>query len=163
MKQTKGDSGSEGIHYKPGDKVWLDAANLHFGMTNRKVLPRRHGPFEITKVLSTLTYRLKLPPSWKVHDVFHASLLSPYIETPEHGPNFTRPPPELVGTEEEYEVESIVAHRNYRRKKQYLVKWKGYPTSENSWEPADSFFDPDDGYLPLFQEYLRKHHLPQLQ
>jgi hypothetical protein len=44
------------------------------------------------------------------------------------GPNYTRPPPDLIDGEEEYEVESILKSRRYGRgrKVQYLVKWKGY-------------------------------------
>ncbi|KIJ08488.1 hypothetical protein PAXINDRAFT_48369, partial [Paxillus involutus ATCC 200175] len=53
---------------------------------------------------------LELPATWKIHDVFHASLLSTYRETPEHGPNFTKPPPDLIGGEEEYEINQILSH-----------------------------------------------------
>ena len=36
------------------------------------------------------------PPQWKIHDVFHIDLLTPYHETDVHGVNFTQPPPDLV-------------------------------------------------------------------
>jgi hypothetical protein len=67
--------------------------------------------------------------------VFHVDLLTPYIETDFHGPNYTRPPPDLIDGEEEYEVESILKSRRYGRgrKVQYLVKWKGYTDSDNEW------------------------------
>ena len=76
-----------------------------------------------------------LPPQWKIHDVFHTDLLTPYHETELHGPNFTRPPPDLIDGEEEYEVEEILQLQRFGRgrKVQYLVKWKGYPESENQW------------------------------
>jgi hypothetical protein len=35
---------------------------------------------------------------------------------------------------EEYEVEDILDMRKHYGKVQYLVKWTGYPDSENSWE-----------------------------
>ena len=73
------------------------------------------------------------------HPVFHNSLISPYNETPAHGPNFTRPPPEIIqGEDDHYEVESVLQSRLTPNKKgvQYLIKWKGYPSSENSWLPA---------------------------
>ncbi len=62
-----------------------------------------------------------------------------------HSPNFTCPPPDLIEGEEEFEVERIVAHRTFGRSKclQYLIKWKGYPESDNSWEPADQVHAPD--------------------
>jgi hypothetical protein len=37
-------------------------------------------------------------------------LLSPYHETAAHGPNFSRPPLELIDGEEEYQVERIMGH-----------------------------------------------------
>jgi hypothetical protein len=47
-----------------------------------------------------------------------------------------RPSPELIDGEEEFEVEEITGERTVRRKKQYLVKWLGYPVSDNSWVDA---------------------------
>jgi hypothetical protein len=67
--------------------------------------------------------------------VFHVDLLTPYIETDFHSPNYTRPPPDLINEEEEYEVEQVLSSRHHGRghKVQYLVKWKGYPDSDNEW------------------------------
>ena len=81
-----------------------------------------------------------LPPQWKIHDVFHADLLTPYHETELHGPNFTRPPPDLIDGEEEYEVKEILQSRRFGKghKVQYLVKWKGYPESDNQWVNWDN-------------------------
>ena len=83
---------------------------------------------------------IQVPKSWKhFHPVFHNSLISPHNETPAHGPNFTRPPPEIVqGEDDHYEVESVLQSRLTPNKKvvQYHIKWKGYPSSENSWLPA---------------------------
>src|SRR5438876_5414863 len=45
-----------------------------------------------------------------------------------------RPPPDLIDDKEEYEVESILDHKHGKRQRQYLVKWKGYPLSETSWQ-----------------------------
>lgn len=124
--------------FKEGDKVWLEGKNLKLGYEHRKLKPLREGPFVIKDVLGPLTYRLKLPKHWKIHDVFHASLLVPYRETEAHGPNFLAPPPELVEGEEEFEVEAILAHRKVGGHLKYLVKWKGYPTSENTLEPESN-------------------------
>src|ERR1700680_4254704 len=86
--------------------------------------------------MSPVTYRLKLPTSLKIHNVFHVDLLTPYCETQEHGENYAQPPPELIDGEEEYQVEEIIDERIFRQKKQYLIKWLGYPVSENSWIDA---------------------------
>jgi hypothetical protein len=37
--------------------------------------------------------------------MFHALLLTPYVENEVHGPNYERPPAELTEQEEEWEVE----------------------------------------------------------
>ena len=121
--------------YKTGDQVWLEGCNLRIDQPSVKLAPKRYGPFKIGKVLLPITYQLKLPPQWKIHDVFHVDLLTPYRETELHGPNFKRPPPDLIDGEEEYEVEEILQSRKSSRqhKVQYLIKWKGYPDSENQW------------------------------
>ena len=71
-----------------GHKVWLEAKNLPVPYGTVKLAPRQYGPFTITQVVSPVAYRLQLPPSWKIHPVFHASLLTSYTETPERGPNY---------------------------------------------------------------------------
>jgi len=40
--------------------------------------------------------------------------------------------------EEEFEVEEILAQRRYRNKIQYLVKWLGWGSDHNTWEPLDN-------------------------
>src|SRR5579864_1202400 len=110
-----------------------------------KLAPKRYRPFKIIKAISPVAYQLALPATWKIHDVFHASLLSPYRETTAHGPNYSRPPPDLINDEEQYEVEAIRSHRRHGRSRQlqYLIKWKGYPGSNNTWEPESQVHAPD--------------------
>jgi len=85
--------------------------------------------------MSPVNYRLKLPTQWSIHDVFHIDLLTLYRETELHGANYSRPPPDLVDDQEEYKVEKILDLRQHGRRRalQYLVKWKGYPDSDNEW------------------------------
>ena len=40
--------------------------------------------------------------------------------------------------ETEYEVEAIVGERTHYRKVQYLVKWAGFPSTDNTWEAAEN-------------------------
>ena len=103
--------------YQEGAEVWLDATHLKVLGASPKLSPRRYGPFEILKQISPVAYKLALPPQWKIHDVFHASLLHPYTETKTHGPNFPRPAPDLIDGEMEYEVERIINHRRTGKRK----------------------------------------------
>jgi hypothetical protein len=123
---------------KVGDQVWLEGTNVHTTHPKAKLAPRRHGPF---KVIATwgVNCKLQLPKTWHIHPVFHNSLISPYHETMAHGPNFTKPPPDIIeGEDDHYEVETILQSRLTPNKKgvQYLIKWKGYPDAENSWVPS---------------------------
>ena len=121
--------------WKVGNGVWLEGRNLHLHYPTKKLAPQRKGPFEISHIISPLAYHLRLPLTWKIHDVFHASLLSTYQETAEHGPNFINPPPEEIDGEEEYKVANILSHQGTPGRRTYLVSWKGYSSAENTWEP----------------------------
>jgi hypothetical protein len=92
--------------------------------------------------MSAINYRLELPTQWSIHPVFHIDLLTPYRETIMHGPNFTRPTPDIIDGEEEYSVEKILDSRHFGRRRclQYLVKWEGYPDADNMWVDKDDVF-----------------------
>jgi Chromo (CHRromatin Organisation MOdifier) domain len=135
-------------HFHPfiiGQKVWLEGTNLKTSHLTKKFALKRYGPFPITDVILPVVYHLTLSPSWKIHNVFHVSLLMPYKETEEHGPNFAELPPELIKDQEEYEVEQVLALRLYGHWKrlQYLIRWKGYSHAHDSWTPATDVHAPD--------------------
>ena len=122
--------------YQKGDKVWLEGRNLTTTHPSSKLTPRRYGPFPITHVVSRTSYQLKLPPQWKIHDVFHATLLTPYKETTLNGQSYQEPVPDLVDGQPEWEVESILKVRRWHNQLQFLVWWKGFSEAHDSWEPA---------------------------
>jgi hypothetical protein len=104
-------------HFYPfivGQKVWLEGTNLKTSHPTKKFTPKHYGPFPITDVILPVIYCLTLPLSWKIHNVFHVSLLTPYKETEEHRLNFAEPLPELIKESEEYEVEQILTLRLFR-------------------------------------------------
>jgi hypothetical protein len=122
--------------YKAGDKVLLSTKylNLKHSEKSRKLLPKWIGPFEVVQVVVSVAYKLKMNPGWRVHPVFHVSLLEPYRED-----GRVQPPPPPIEMEGAlvYEVESILEHR-FRGiknpKAYYKVAWKGYGVEHNSWE-----------------------------
>ena len=50
----------------------------------KKLEPRYCGPFEILAKLGLVAYQLALPPSIRVHNVFHVSILKRYVHDVSH-------------------------------------------------------------------------------
>jgi hypothetical protein len=76
------------VKYQEGDQVWLEGKNLSI-KGQQKLMPKHYGPFRIKEKVSSVAFRLELPPSMRIHNVFHADLLLPYKETEAYGTPFT--------------------------------------------------------------------------
>ena len=86
--------------------------------------------------IGSVAYKLELPSSFKIHDVFHVSKLKPYVPASSFHPDRKenpRPSPFLIGQSEEFEVEKLVDKWIFRGRTQYLVHWLGYEDSERTW------------------------------
>ncbi|QRW22942.1 Retrotransposable element Tf2 protein [Rhizoctonia solani] len=140
--------------YSVGKKVWLDGKNVELRTNSNKLDPKRLGPFEITEKISSHAYRLNLPETLKIHDVFYVGLLSKVHESLSQ-PFPNQPPPETIEGEEEYEVEKIINSKRQRGKWFYLIKWKGYGPEDNSWEPEE--------LLEHSQEEIQRFNKSQLK
>ena len=68
--------------FNVGDHVYLKVkskkSSLSLGRCS-KLAPRYCGHFEVLDKIGPVAYQLALPPTIKVHDVFHVSLLKIYI------------------------------------------------------------------------------------
>jgi hypothetical protein len=118
--------------FKVGDHVWLEKTNLPLPYESSKLTPKHYGPFSITQKVSNIAYKLKLPLTWKIYNVFHAGLLMLYKENNKYRPNFLEPPPELLDGEPKWEVEEIMGQQVFQNKQQYLVRWKDYSPAYDS-------------------------------
>ena len=132
--------------FNPGDKVFLDASDIHTTRPSRKLSDRWLGPYPVELQVGSNAYRLTLPPSMnRLHPVFNVVKLTLAPVDPiagRHAP--PPPPPELVDGKEEYVVEEILNSRIFRQKLQYLVKWEGYGVEHNTWEYWDNIGNAAD-------------------
>src|SRR5712671_4923814 len=147
--------------FEIGNKVWLEGTNIKSPYDSKKLSPKRYGPFEVVAKISHVAYQISLPETWGIHDVFHASLLTPYKETDEHGTNFLEPPPELIEGEEEWEIEQILGKRHFGRGKklQYLVRWKDYSPAHDQW--VDKSDITADELVEIYERENREERPPR--
>ncbi|CAI7807162.1 unnamed protein product, partial [Closterium sp. NIES-53] len=119
-----------------GDQVLLDTRNLNLSHLPSKLRPRFCGPFLVQAQVTPVTFRLRLPDTWKLHNAFHVQLLKPYKDPNQQfqGRQLPPPPPVLVQDEPEHEVERVLTHRRRGGKTlEFLLRWKGYDPTEDSW------------------------------
>ena len=55
---------------------------------------------------------------------------------------------------EYYVFDRIVAHRTVEGKREYLVKWKDYPMSANTWEPLEMFNEAGICTIRVYEQSL---------
>lgn len=109
-----------------GSKVLLEGSNICTNQPSAKLGDCQYGPFKVVEKVGKGAWKLELPPGWSIHPVFHKLLLTPYRGAERNA----RPLPDLVKGQEEFEVEKVLDLQKQRGKKQWLVKWKGYPLEE---------------------------------
>jgi hypothetical protein len=130
--------------FEIGDKVFLKVtpqrSGLKLGKSN-KLSPQFCGLFEITKRIRPMVYELRLPINWKIHNVFHISLLRKYVSNPTHVlsdlPNAAIEGELLAEPERILKVDTqYLRNRSFQR---FLIKWKYYLEEDASWEREVDF------------------------
>ena len=66
------------------------------------------------------------------------------------------PPPTIIDDDYEWEVENILSDRVTKNgRHEYLIKWSGYTTIHNSWEPIENLVNAKN----KINEYHKNQHL----
>jgi hypothetical protein len=139
------------LRYEPGDQVWLYFEAVTPGL-KKKLAHKWHGHFVILERVSSAVYKLDVvKENRRIFPLIHIARLKLYIgEFDRPSSDVWEPPPidlddallpedswEPDEAQEEYEIEEILDMRHIRttqsarRRREYLVRWKGY--EEASW------------------------------
>ena len=149
------------VQFAVGDTVLLSTQNLRLKGIPHKLQRKFCGPYKILEKIGAQAYRLKLPDTWRIHPVFHVSLLKQWR------PSTLQSVPGEVELEDPdrpqyFDVEKILRWRwtskTRRRQREFLVLWQGYPAEDAEWIPASYFSDQD-----ALQEDIRANRIPEEQ
>jgi len=118
------------------EKVYLRTDNIYMKQRSKKLNNKSIELFEIKRNIKKLSYELDLLKKMQIHSVFHAFMLQccnqfislQIIET-------------FVKLNEKYQVENILEKQMISEKAHYLIKWKEYSTSENTWELKENLLN----------------------
>ena len=150
--------------YAPSDKVCLNSKYIKT-KRNRKLEAKFFGPFRVLYPISKLAYKIEISRNWRIHDVFHLSLLEKNTDRKGRVDEVTFQL-EFVGDSDgkEYKVEAIQNRTVYAKKSEgghlpgiyYLVSWKSYPEEENTWESASVVYHLGRLVSIYHEEHLEK-------
>ncbi len=101
--------------YPLKNKVWLNSKYIKT-KRNWKLKAKFFGPFWVLHPVSKQTYKIELPKKWRIHDIFHVSLLEQNIIKKRRVDETTsRLKFESDGDDKEYKVKAIRNSAVYTR------------------------------------------------
>jgi len=145
-----------------GDMVWLLPRNIRTTRPCKKLDYKKIGPFKILARIGESAYKLDLPPSMRIHNTFHISLLELYHDDKFPSQRPQPPPPIIIEGEPVYDLEQIINSRLHHGKLQYRAKWTGYPHEHDKvWYPYGDFDNAGIAKQQFHQKCCRKPALDQ--
>lgn len=108
---------------------------------SNKLAKRCYGPFEVLERIGKVAYRLALPPTSKIHPLFHVSILKPFSGSGHEGDaNLPEEAHEGHPVEQPLAIcDSRIILQNGVPTCQVLVQWSGSSPEEATWEWLSEF------------------------
>ena len=128
-------------NYAVGKKVWLNSKYIKT-KRNRNLEAKLFGPFRVLYPFEKQEYKLELPQKWRIHDIFHVSLLEQ--DTTKKERLDEKNAAELdTGNKSGKAIWNSAVYAKKSKSSHlpgfyYLVSWKKYPKEENTWESASA-------------------------
>ncbi|VFQ66833.1 unnamed protein product [Cuscuta campestris] len=104
-----------------------------------KLARRYYGPFEVLERIDAVAYRLRLLEGCRIHDVFHVSLLKPFVARDGSTPTATLPADFFKGQPVSFPVVAISSRTvlvDGELQEQWLVRWTDGTDADATWEPV---------------------------
>ena len=135
-RQEKYALGKSRAHkFEAGQHVLLSSKHIRLRSDGTsKLQPKWLGPFKLIRMVGSQAAELELPRTMRIHDVFHVSLIKPFVACTAE--DLINPPVVYVDGDQEFDVDFVKAHRGTKRNQEFLVHWVGYSPEHDSWEPA---------------------------
>ena len=118
-KQNYDHHGKPDLNLKSGDIVWFLPCNVHTTRPSKKLDYKKIGASKILAKIGISAYKLGFPPSMKIHNTIHLSLLESYQDNQFPSQIQEPPPPIQIEGEDEPELNKISDSRLYYNKLQY--------------------------------------------
>jgi hypothetical protein len=138
------------VEFKEGDYTLVNPHSLQLVNvqgTRKKCIQRMIGPFKVIEKINPIVYGLLPPDNYPMHPVFNLEHLKKYtISDPKFGERSVLPSTQDFMASKEYDVKAILGHWLTTQKTGsrhiYLVQWKGYNPTNNSWVSEYDLWHP---------------------
>lgn len=163
--KARWDKSHKPVRYNPGDEVRLSPKFLDLVGTQNKLKPAWIGPFKVKAMKGPNAVEVELPSQYRPrHPVFPVVLTELHKGNPDifssrrlHTPQYPAVEQDDCG-QDLWEIDFFRQERSRRTAdgpvKEYLVHWKGWDVSYDSWVPEEDF-DADEA-LEAFKSKVKR-------
>jgi hypothetical protein len=162
----------QNLSFTVRDCAWLESYNLSMDAPSKKLATRRLGPYKVQKLVGPSSYQLDIPATWRIHNVFHAGLLSRTRDDTIVG-RISEPAPIVCLQDKElWVIDQFINSRWFHGKFQLKVRWEDQAEEQDDWQDYFAILaeaaqwrdelqlqgqEDDDSVGPLVEEYYLRH------